>query len=157
MSMLAWISIGPRVDSALPSAARGSAASGRLVTIAVLYDGDDLAEVAELLGLSESQVIDRHTAATYRVAFGGFAPGFAYLTGGDPIFDVPRRSSPRTRIAAGSVALAGRFSAVYPRESPGGWQLIGRTDQAMWNLDRDPPAALPAESASWRRCGSWAA
>lgn len=132
--------LGTRLAS-LP-AAPGAAASGRLVTIAVLYDGDDLAEVAELLGLSESEVIDRHTAATYRVAFGGFAPGFAYLTGGDPIFDVPRRSSPRTRIAAGSVALAGRFSAVYPRESPGGWQLIGRTDQAMWNLDRDPPAAL---------------
>ena len=102
--------LGTRLAS-LP-AARGAAASGRLVTIAVLYDGDDLAEVAELLGLSESEVIDRHTAATYRVAFGGFAPGFAYLTGGDLIFDVPRRSSPRTRIAAGSVALAGRFSAV---------------------------------------------
>lgn len=117
-------------------------ARGREVTIAVRYDGDDLAEVAGLLGVSERTVIEAHTSTPYRVAFGGFAPGFAYLSGGHPLLDVPRRQSPRTRIPAGAVALAGAFSAVYPRESPGGWQLIGHTDAALWNLDRRPPALL---------------
>jgi KipI family sensor histidine kinase inhibitor len=78
------------------------------------------------------------------VAFGGFAPGFAYLVGGDPRLQVPRRDEPRTKVPAGAVGLAGEFSGVYPRQSPGGWQLIGRTDVAMWDLDRDPPALLTA-------------
>jgi KipI family sensor histidine kinase inhibitor len=112
------------------------------VTIPVRYDGEDLAEVARLLGVSDDELVARHQAATWTVAFAGFAPGFGYLAGDDPLFDVPRRSSPRTRIPAGSVALAGRFSGVYPKESPGGWQLIGRTDLAMWDLERDPPAIL---------------
>jgi KipI family sensor histidine kinase inhibitor len=81
------------------------------------------------------------------VAFGGFAPGFAYLTGGDSRLRVPRRSEPRTTVPAGSVALAGEYSAVYPRSSPGGWQLIGRTDAAIWDLEHDPPALL--------RPGTW--
>jgi KipI family sensor histidine kinase inhibitor len=76
------------------------------------------------------------------VAFAGFAPGFGYLTGGDPLLEVPRRSSPRTRIPAGSVAVAGRYSGVYPHDSPGGWQLIGRTTARMWDLDRAEPALL---------------
>ena len=112
------------------------------VEIAVHYGGEDLVTVAELLAVSEQELIERHQAATWRVAFSGFAPGFGYLICEDPLFDVPRRNSPRTRIPAGSVALAGRFSGVYPRESPGGWQLIGRTDAAMWDLERDPPALL---------------
>lgn len=112
------------------------------VTIGVRYDGQDLDEVAELLGVSAEQLAARHAAATWRVAFTGYAPGFGYLVGDDPLFDVPRRSSPRTRIPAGSVGLAGTFSGVYPRESPGGWQLIGRTDAPMWDLHRDPPALL---------------
>ncbi|MBK8448277.1 MAG: 5-oxoprolinase/urea amidolyase family protein [Micropruina sp.] len=121
---------------------RGGFVEGSEVTIGVHYDGEDLAEVAALLGVDERAVIAAHTSGHYRVAFGGFAPGFAYLSGGDPLLNVPRRQSPRTRIPAGAVALAGTFSAVYPRESPGGWQLIGRTAEAMWNLDREPPALL---------------
>lgn len=120
----------------------GSLPAAGSVTIGVRYDGQDLDEVAELLGVSTEQVAARHAAATWRVAFTGYAPGFGYLVGDDPLFDVPRRSSPRTRIPAGSVGLAGTFSGVYPRESPGGWQLIGRTDAPMWDLHRDPPALL---------------
>lgn len=117
---------------------------GRLVTIDVVYDGADLSEVAEILGVTADEVIAMHTGAEYRAAFAGFAPGFVYLTGGDPRLDVPRRSSPRTRIPAGSVGLAGTFSGVYPRESPGGWQLIGHTPQRMWVTDREPPALVSA-------------
>ena len=112
------------------------------VEIRVEYDGPDLAEVGELTGLGVDGVVAAHTATTWRVAFGGFAPGFGYLVGGDPRLAVPRRESPRTRVPAGSVGLAGEFSGVYPRESPGGWQLIGRTDATMWDADRDPPALL---------------
>lgn len=117
---------------------------GPEIEIPVTYGGPDLAEVARLSGLGEDEVVAAHTASAWRVAFGGFAPGFAYLTGGDPRLNVPRRDSPRTRVPAGAVGLAGEFSGVYPRVSPGGWQLIGRTDVAMWDLDRDPPALLAA-------------
>ncbi|MEU4453718.1 5-oxoprolinase/urea amidolyase family protein [Nocardioides sp. NPDC023903] len=123
-------------------AVHGGLPTAGSVTIGVRYDGQDLDEVADLLGVSAEQVIARHTDATWRVAFTGYAPGFGYLVGDDPLFDVPRRSSPRTRIPAGSVGLAGTFSGVYPRESPGGWQLIGRTDAPMWDLHRGPPALL---------------
>lgn len=112
------------------------------VTVPVRYDGEDLDEAAALLGVSAEELVARHLAAEWRVAFSGFAPGFGYAVSGDALFDVPRRSSPRTRVPAGSVALAGAFSGVYPRESPGGWQLIGRTDLQMWDIDRDPPALL---------------
>ncbi|WP_165069150.1 5-oxoprolinase subunit B/C family protein [Marisediminicola senii] len=118
------------------------AASGdTIVEIPVRYDGDDLAEVAGLLGIAVAEVVRRHTGTAYRVAFTGFAPGFAYLAG-DSGLRVPRRPSPRTRIPAGAVGLAGEFSGIYPRESPGGWQLIGTTDTELWNLRRDPPALL---------------
>ena len=113
-----------------------------LLEIPVVYDGEDLAEVAGLLGMSTTELVRRHTGAEYTMAFVGFAPGFGYLVGGDPLLDVPRRASPRVRIPAGSVGLAGRFSGVYPRDSPGGWQLIGTTTLSMWDADRDPPAAL---------------
>ncbi len=112
------------------------------VEIPVTYDGDDLADVAEATGMSEDEVIEAHLASTWRVAFFGFAPGFAYLSGGDPRLQVARRSEPRTSVAAGSVGLAGEFSAIYPRSSPGGWQLIGRTDAAMWDESADPPSLL---------------
>lgn len=112
------------------------------VTVPVRYDGDDLDEAATLLGVSAAELVNRHLAADWKVAFSGFAPGFGYVVSSDPLFDVPRRSSPRTRVPAGSVALAGQFTGVYPRESPGGWQLIGRTDAVMWDIDRDPPALL---------------
>ena len=121
----------------------------RAVEIDVVYDGADLEEVARLTGLSQDDVVAAHTAAPMRVGFGGFAPGFAYLIGGDERLNVPRRAEPRTRVPAGSVGLAGEFSGVYPRESPGGWQLIGRTNAVLWDVDRDPPALLTP--GSWVR------
>ena len=115
---------------------------GARVEIPVRYDGEDLADVAALLGIDVPELIRRHTGQDYTVAFTGFAPGFAYLSGGHESLDVPRRSTPRTRVPAGSVALAGSFSAVYPDATPGGWQLLGTTDVRMWDLQRDPPALL---------------
>jgi len=123
----------------------GTAANddGRIdVVIDVVYDGADLADVAELTGLDVPGVIQAHTETPWRCGFGGFAPGFAYLVGGDPRLAVPRRSEPRTKVPAGSVGLAGEFSGVYPRQSPGGWQLIGRTDAVLWDVDRPQPALL---------------
>jgi KipI family sensor histidine kinase inhibitor len=117
-------------------------ASGALVEIPVRYDGEDLAEVAALTGMSVDEVVRLHTASEYVVAFMGFAPGFAYLSGGDPRLTVPRRKSPRTRVPAGAVGLAGEFSGVYPKDSPGGWQLIGSTPVAMFDLDRTPASLL---------------
>ncbi|EJC83570.1 biotin-dependent carboxylase-like protein [Rhizobium leguminosarum bv. trifolii WSM2297] len=117
-----------------------AAPSDRLVEIPVHYNGEDLGDVAALTGLSVEEVIRRHVESTFTVAFCGFAPGFGYLVGGDPALQVPRRQSPRTRIPAGSVALAGAFSGVYPQASPGGWQIIGTTPEKMWDLLRDPPA-----------------
>jgi KipI family sensor histidine kinase inhibitor len=117
-------------------------ASEEVTEILVHYDGPDLDEVAELTGLSVEEVVAAHTGHDWRVAFGGFAPGFAYLIGGDPRLEVPRRSEPRTSVPGGSVALAGEFSAIYPRSSPGGWQLIGRTDTVLFDPDREPPALL---------------
>ncbi|BBZ49899.1 allophanate hydrolase subunit 1 [Mycobacterium heidelbergense] len=115
---------------------------GADVVIDVVYDGPDLAEVAEVTGLSAAQVINAHTRSLWRVGFSGFAPGFAYLVDGDARLRVPRRSEPRTSVPAGSVALAGEFSAIYPRQSPGGWQLIGHTDTVLWDLERPGPALL---------------
>ncbi|UYM05931.1 5-oxoprolinase subunit B family protein [Solicola gregarius] len=112
------------------------------VEIPVRYDGPDLADVAELTGLSQREVVRAHTQTPWRVAFGGFAPGFAYLGGGDSALRVARRDEARTTVPAGSVGLAGEFSGIYPRSSPGGWQLIGTTDEVLWDLDRDPPALL---------------
>jgi len=112
------------------------------VEIEVVYDGADLEEVGKLTGLSPKEVVAAHTRTPWRVGFCGFAPGFAYLIGGDERLSVPRRSEPRTKVPAGSVGLAGEFSGVYPRESPGGWQLIGRTDAPLWDVDRDMPALL---------------
>nr|WP_111298453.1 urea amidolyase family protein [Paracoccus saliphilus] len=116
--------------------------AGEAVELPVTYDGEDLDQVARLMDLSVPEVIAAHQATEWQTAFCGFAPGFAYMTCDDPRFDLPRRSAPRTRIPAGSVALAGRFCGIYPQETPGGWQLIGRTDVAMWDLSRDPPALL---------------
>lgn len=118
-------------------------ANGELVTIDVVYDGEDLPAVAAALGMSSDEVVRIHSAAEYVVVFCGFMPGFSYLRGLDARLMLPRRDTPRTRVPAGSVAIAAEFSAVYPRESPGGWHLLGRTDAAMWEDDRDPPALLP--------------
>ncbi len=112
------------------------------VVIDVVYDGVDLAEVAERTGLTTAQVVDAHTARAWQVGFGGSTPGFAYLIGGDPRLTVPRRSEQRSSVPAGTVALAGEFSGIYPRRAPGGWQLIGHTDAVLWDLDRSGPALL---------------
>lgn len=125
-----------------PPVGRAVAEAGAVLEVPVAYDGPDLEEVARLTGLAADAVVRAHTAATWRVAFGGFVPGFGYLVGGDPRLRVPRRDVPRTVVPTGAVALAGPYTGVYPRESPGGWQLIGRTDLALWDPDRDPPALL---------------
>jgi KipI family sensor histidine kinase inhibitor len=120
----------------------GERSVSRHVEIEVVYDGEDLADVGRLTGLGADGVIAAHTGQVWTAAFGGFAPGFTYLVGEDRRLDVPRRTSPRTAVPAGSVALGGQFSAVYPRQSPGGWQLLGRTAAAMWDLSRERPALV---------------
>lgn len=150
------------VRSALLALPLGEAGAGDAVpeaadpiTIEVRYDGPDLAEVARLTGLAPAEVVAAHTGRPWRVAFGGFLPGFAYLTGGDPRLQVPRRAEPRTSVPAGSVALAGEFSAVYPRASPGGWQLLGRTDVQLFDVERQPPALLqPGSTVRFVEVGS---
>jgi KipI family sensor histidine kinase inhibitor len=109
---------------------------GDRMKIEVVYDGPDLAEVGELTGLGADGVVAAHTGTPWRAAFGGFAPGFAYLVGGDPRLEVARRRESRTSVPAGAVGLAGQFSGIYPRSSPGGWQLIGHTDAELWNIER---------------------
>ena len=123
----------------LPSA---EAAAGELVEVPVRYDGEDLPAVAEHTGLPVEEIVRRHTAPEYTVAFLGFSPGFPYLVGLDPALAVPRRDTPRTAIPAGSVGLAGDQTGIYPSASPGGWQLIGRTELVLFDPDRDPPALL---------------
>lgn len=128
----------------------GAAAANRAATallpapvvIQVRYDGPDLDLVAELAGLSAAEVTSWHTGQVWTVEFAGFAPGFGYLVGDGRRLDVPRRHSPRTRIPAGAVALAGGYCGVYPRPTPGGWQLIGSTDAPLWDETRTPPALL---------------
>ncbi|MBR7744017.1 allophanate hydrolase subunit 1 [Phycicoccus sp. BSK3Z-2] len=127
---------------AVPFGGGGPAGVEEVVEIPVVYDGADLDDVARLTGLDRDGVVAAHTGQTWRVAFGGFAPGFGYLVGEDDRLHVPRREESRTRVPAGAVGLAGEYAGVYPRESPGGWQLLGRTDAVMWDLDRDPPALL---------------
>ncbi len=127
------------------------ASDSGLVVIDTVYDGDDLADVAELTGLSVDGVVAAHTGQIWTVAFAGFAPGFGYMVGENEALTVPRRSSPRTAVPAGSVALGGQYSAVYPRRSPGGWQLIGRTGARMWDLDRSQPALVrPGDRVKYR-------
>jgi KipI family sensor histidine kinase inhibitor len=118
----------------------GAPEVGPEVELAVTYDGPDLDDVAEQWGCDVDQVVARHQGTEFVSAFCGFAPGFAYLSGLEA--DVSRLATPRTRVPAGSVALAGRWCGVYPTESPGGWRIIGRTDADLWDPDRDPPALL---------------
>ena len=110
--------------------------------IPVRYDGPDLDDVASKTGLSRDEVVRRHTETTYRVYLLGFVPGFAFLGLLDPSLELPRRSSPRLKVPAGSVAIAGRQTAVYPLDTPGGWHLLGRTDFTLFDPRRDPPAVL---------------
>jgi KipI family sensor histidine kinase inhibitor len=131
------------------SVANGAAASvdvrGRLHVIPVRYGGEhgpDLAAVAAATGLSERDVIRLHTSVEYRVLVLGFVPGYPYLGLLPPELELPRRAVPRVRVPAGSVAISGRQSGIYPFDGPGGWHLLGRTDLPLWDPDADPPASL---------------
>jgi KipI family sensor histidine kinase inhibitor len=130
---LQTMQVGPGTEPTAPS---------QPLVVDVVYRGADLDEVAELTGLTTAQVVDTHTANPWQVGFCGFAPGFAYLVGGDPRLAVPRRSEPRPSVPAGAVGLAGEFTGIYPRSSPGGWQLIGHTEAVLWDIDRPDPALL---------------
>ena len=122
------------------------------IDLPVAFDGPDLAEVAEFAGRSVPALVETLTSTEFTVAFAGFAPGFAYLTGLPPELHVPRRATPRTRVPAGSVGLAGPFAGAYPQASPGGWQLVGRTDAVLFDVDRNPPALLaPGARVRFRR------
>lgn len=119
-----------------------AAPTGGIIEIPVTYEGPDLSSVAEACGLTPAEVVAAHTSTRWVVAFGGFAPGFAYLSEGDPRLRVARRSEPRTAVPEGAVALADGYSAIYPRRSPGGWQLIGHTEVPLWDQSRQQPALL---------------
>lgn len=129
-------------DAITRAAPTTSSVVARTLEIPVTYDGDDLQEVAQQTGLTPAEVVEAHTRFPWRVAFGGFAPGFAYLVGGDPRLTVRRRDQPRPRVPNGAVGLAGRYSGIYPRASPGGWQLIGSTAVTLFDPQRTPPALL---------------
>ncbi len=124
----------------------------RTVEIPTVYDGPDLATVAEHWGVPVEEVIARHAGTDFRVAFCGFAPGFGYLTGLPEEWAVPRLATPRPRVPAGSVGLAGAYTGVYPSASPGGWLLVGRTDVVLFDVTVDPPALLaPGTRVRFRR------
>ena len=142
--LVTWDGEPPEVIELAEAALRDDQAppTGASVEIPVRYDGPDLEEVAGLTALSPEEVAARHLRAEYVVGFLGFAPGFAYLLGGDERLRVERRAEPRERVPAGSVGLAGPYSGIYPRESPGGWQLIGSTTAVLFDATRDSPALL---------------
>ena len=117
-------------------------ATGPVVEVPTVYDGPDLEEVARAWGMTAAEVVATHTGLEHEVAFCGFSPGFAYCAGLPERLAVPRRHDPRSRVPAGSVAVADRWTGVYPTASPGGWQLLGRTELVLWDPDRDPPATL---------------
>lgn len=121
----------------------GPPTDGQPVVLDVHYDGADLADTAAEVGMDVDGVVRAHTSGDYVVAFCGFTPGFAYLSGLDEALHVARLAEPRTRVPAGSVAIADEFTGVYPRASPGGWRLLGHTDAELWDLARTPPALLP--------------
>ncbi|MBY8880646.1 5-oxoprolinase subunit B family protein [Actinacidiphila acidipaludis] len=120
---------------------------GAAVELPVRFDGPDLADVAALWRTTDSEVVRIVTTTPMQVAFCGFAPGFGYLTGLPPELRVPRRATPRTGVPAGSVGLAGPYAGVYPRASPGGWQILGTTDAPLWDAGRDPAALLAPGTA----------
>ena len=120
-----------------------SVADATSVQIPTVFDGEDLGSVADVWGVDTAAVVQRLSTAPLRVAFCGFAPGFAYLGGLPEQWAVARLASPRPRVPAGSVALAGCYAGIYPTASPGGWRLVGRTDADLFDVRRDPPALLP--------------
>jgi allophanate hydrolase subunit 1 len=134
-SLLAW-------PPPLPAAGPRGGAAPEVVRIPMVYDGEDLPRVAAHWGVDVAEVVRRHRSTEYRVAFCGFAPGFGYLTGLPEELSVPRLATPRTRVPAGSVGLAGPYTGIYPSASPGGWLLVGRTDAVLFDVHADPPALL---------------
>jgi KipI family sensor histidine kinase inhibitor len=120
---------------------------GDAACLRVDYSGPDLADVAEHAGMSTAEVIATHQARQYRIVLIGMAPGFYFLSGGDPRLCVPRRSSPRVDVPKGAVGLAGELTGIYPRTGPGGWQLIGRAVDDLWHPTRLPAALLPPGSS----------
>ncbi|GAA2221647.1 allophanate hydrolase subunit 1 [Herbiconiux moechotypicola] len=152
-AVTAWVDEVLASESPTRERNSGRASDAHLVELPVVYDGPDLREVAAAAGLTVQGVIERHLAAEWTAAFIGFAPGFAYLTG-DGALTVPRRSAPRAAVPAGSVALAAGYCGVYPRASPGGWQLIGTTDAELWDTERPSPALLaPGTRVRFVRAG----
>lgn len=149
-----WQHLAGTLRAVFATPPRGDSHDGPLVEIPVCYGGAhgvDLAEVARHAGLDADSVIARHTAAEYRVAMLGFAPGFPYLLGLDPVLHTPRRAQPRTCVPRGSVAIGGAQTGIYPSELPGGWQLIGRTPQVLFDATREPPCRLmPGDRVRFR-------
>ena len=147
--LLVWPSAAPAIGkveelvAAAAVAAEATATAGE-IELTVSYDGPDLEQVAASCGFSPEEVVARHLACRYRVGFIGFSPGFAYLLGGDAALQPPRLAEPRTRVPAGALAIAGPYSAVYPRSSPGGWNLIGSCDEQIFDPTQNPPALLTA-------------
>ncbi|MGC8466538.1 MAG: 5-oxoprolinase subunit B family protein [Acidimicrobiales bacterium] len=123
-----------------PSVEQGAPA--RIIDIPTRYNGPDLEEVARQWNVDIQAVIDIHVATTFTCSFCGFLPGFAYLTGLPQHYAVRRKATPRTALSAGSVGLAGAYCGIYPRSSPGGWQILGQTEFEPWRIDRDPPGQI---------------
>jgi KipI family sensor histidine kinase inhibitor len=131
----------------------GAVGVGREVVLPARYDGEDLPAVAAAVGLAVEEVVARHSAATYRVEMLGFLPGFPYLAGLPAELHLPRRPSPRVRVPAGSIAIAGAMTGVYPAASPGGWHLLGSVDAVLFDPEQDPPALLaPGDLVRFEPC-----
>lgn len=141
---MSFATVSSEVATLIGDADAASDDRSALIEIPVRYDGPDLAEVAEWTGLTQDELIEKHCSRTYRAYMTGFAPGFTYLGDLDEALVLPRRTSPRVRVPAGSVAIAGAQTAVYPLVTPGGWHLIGTTSMAMFDPARDPPARVRA-------------
>lgn len=140
--------------ASLPDQSPANDTTGIAIEVPVLYGGDagpDLASAAAELDLDPATLAQRHADGTYRVAMIGFAPGFPYLSGLDPALALPRLATPRTAVAAGSVAIGGAQTGIYPRESPGGWRLLGRTPMRLFDPTREPPTLLaPGDRVRFR-------
>jgi len=151
---MSFATVSSEVATLIGDADAASDDRSALIEIPVRYDGPDLAEVAEWTGLTQDELIEKHCSRTYRAYMTGFAPGFTYLGDLDEALVLPRRTSPRVRVPAGSVAIAGAQTAVYPLVTPGGWHLIGTTSMAMFDPARDPPARVRAgDSVRFVRVG----